>query len=104
MAKWCKKLLGLAAIGTAVAGLIYYFKKNDTCEDDEFSEDFEDEDFDLDIDLKPVSDREYVPLTPSPNPEDGSGEEDKEVPKEEEAPKEEADASQAAKDDDEDDE
>ena len=40
MAKWCKKLLGLAAIGTAVAGLIYYFKKNDTCEDDEFSEDF----------------------------------------------------------------
>ena len=46
MAKWCKKLLGLAAIGTAVAGLIYYFKKNDTCEDDEFSEDFEDEDFD----------------------------------------------------------
>ena len=104
MAKWCKKLLGLAAIGTAVAGLIYYFKKNDTCEDDEFSEDFEDEDFDLDSYLKPVSDREYVPLTPSPNPEDGSGEEDKEVPKEEEAPKEEADASQAAKDDDEDDE
>lgn len=104
MAKWCKKLLGLAAIVTAVAGLIYYFKKNDTCEDDEFSEDFEDEDFDLDSDLKPVSDREYVPLTPSPNPEDGSGEEDKEVPKEEEAPKEEADASQAAKDDDEDDE
>lgn len=100
MAKWCKKLLGLAAIGTAVAGLIYYFKKNDTCEDDEFSEDFEDEDFDLDSDLKPVSDREYVPLTPSANPEDGSGEEDKE----EEAPKEEADASQAAKDDDEDDE
>ena len=66
--------------------------------------DFEDEDFDLDSDLKPVSDREYVPLTPSANPEDGSGEEDKEVPKEEEAPKEEADASQAAKDDDEDDE
>ena len=89
MAKWCKKLLGLAAIVTAVAGLIYYFKKNDTCEDDEFSEDFEDEDFDLDSDLKPVSDREYVPLTPSANPEDGSGEEDKEVPKEEEAPKEE---------------
>ena len=73
MAKWCKKLLGLAAIGTAVAGLIYYFKKNDTCEDDEFSEDFEDEDFDLDSDLKPVSDREYVPLTPSAKPEDGSG-------------------------------
>lgn len=85
-------------------GFRYYFKKNDTCEDDEFSEDFEDEDFDLDSDLKPVSDREYVPLTPSANPEDGSGEEDKEVPKEEEAPKEEADASQAAKDDDEDDE
>lgn len=104
MAKWCKKLLGLAAIGTAVVGLIYYFRKNDTCEDNEFSADFEDEDFDLDSDLNPVSDREYVPLTPSAKPEDGSGEEDKEAPKEEEVPKEEADAFQAAKDDDEDDE
>lgn len=104
MAKWFKKLLGLAAIGTAVAGLIYYFKKNDTCEDDEFSEDFEDEDFDLDSDLKPVSDREYVPLTPSAKFEDESGDEDKEAPKKEAAPKEEADASQAVKDDEEDDE
>ena len=27
MAKWGKKLLGLAAIGGAAAGLVYYFKK-----------------------------------------------------------------------------
>lgn len=94
MAKWCKKLLGLAAIGAAVAGLIYYFKKNDTCEDDEFSEDFEDEDFDLDSDLKPVSDREYVPLTPSAK--------DEEAPMEEQTAAD--NACQASKDEDEDDE
>lgn len=28
MAKWMKKLLGLAAIGSAAAGLVYYFKKS----------------------------------------------------------------------------
>lgn len=28
MAKWIKKLLGLAAIGSAAAGLVYYFKKS----------------------------------------------------------------------------
>ena len=27
MSKWGKRLLGLAAIGSAVAGLVYYFKK-----------------------------------------------------------------------------
>lgn len=63
MAKWGKKLLGLAAIGTAIAGLVYYFKKHSICdEEEEFEDDFEDEDFDLDNDLKPVTDREYVPL------------------------------------------
>ena len=46
MAKWSKKLLGLAAIGSAAAGLVYYL---------------EDEDFDLDNDLQPV-DRGYVDL------------------------------------------
>ena len=57
MAKWIKKLLGLAAIGSAAAGLVYYFKKSKKDEGD----DFEDEDFDLDNDLQPV-DREYVDL------------------------------------------
>ena len=28
MAKWIKKLLGLAASGSAAAGLVYYFKKS----------------------------------------------------------------------------
>lgn len=64
MAKWVKRLLSLAALGGVVAGLVYYLKKSSSDEDHEFAEDFEDEDFDLDSDLKPVSDREYVPLTP----------------------------------------
>lgn len=62
MSKWLKRLLGLAAVGSTIAGFIYYFKKisKDTSEDS--TDDFEDEDFDLDNDLKPVTDREYVPL------------------------------------------
>lgn len=70
MANWSKKILGLAVVGSAVAGLVYYFKKKDSSVDDEFTEDFEDEDFDLDNDLKSVADREYVPLTPSAKEED----------------------------------
>lgn len=65
MRDWGKKLLGLAAIGGAIAGIIYYLKKNEKTEDDDFDMDFEDEDFDLDEDLKPVTDREYVSLTPA---------------------------------------
>lgn len=61
MAKWIKKLLGLAAIGSAVAGLVYYFKKSKKDEGEDFNDDFEDEDFDLDNDLQPV-DRGYVDL------------------------------------------
>ena len=45
MAKWSKKLLGLAAIGSAAAGLVYYLKKSKKNEDDDFNDDFEDEDF-----------------------------------------------------------
>ena len=63
MAKWGKRLLGLAAIGgAAAAGTFYYLKKKDMVNADDFEDDYEDEDFDLDSDLKPVSDREYVPL------------------------------------------
>ena len=61
MAKWIKKLLGLAAIGSAAAGLVYYFKKSKKDEGEDFNDDFEDEDFDLDNDLQPV-DRGYVDL------------------------------------------
>ena len=30
MEKWIKKILGLAAAGGAIAGLIYYFKKKES--------------------------------------------------------------------------
>lgn len=43
VAKWSKKLLGLAAIGSATAGLVYYLKKSKKNEDDDFNDDFEDE-------------------------------------------------------------
>nr|WP_296093476.1 hypothetical protein [uncultured Dorea sp.] len=64
MAKWSKKILGLAAIGSAAAGLVYYFKKSKKWDEDDFNDDFEDEDFDLDNDLQPV-DRGYVNLNAS---------------------------------------
>ena len=41
MAKWIKKLLGLAAIGSAAAGLVYYFKKSKKDEGEDFNDDFE---------------------------------------------------------------
>ena len=85
MAKWGKRLFGLLAAGSAVAGLVYYFKKRDSYNEDDFSDAFEDEDFDLDSDLKPVTDREYVPLTPSAkkteeNTTEKSSEEEKKEP------------------------
>ena len=39
MAKWMKKLLGLAAIGSAAAGLVYYFKKSKKDVDEDFNDD-----------------------------------------------------------------
>lgn len=68
MAKWIKRLLGLAAIGGAAAGLVYYFKSKNV-DVDEFEDCFEDNDFDLDSDLKPA-DREYVSLTPAADTEE----------------------------------
>lgn len=62
MSKWFKRLLSLAVIGSIIAGVVYYFQKEDSMESDDYMDDFEDEDFDLDDDLKPVADREYVPL------------------------------------------
>ena len=61
-------VLGLAArCGSRRRSSLLLFKKRERgdAEDAERSEDaFEDEDFDLDSDLKSASDREYVPLTP----------------------------------------
>lgn len=92
MSKWLKRLLGLAAIGSTIAGFIYYFKKisKDTPEDS--TDDFEDEDFDLDNDLKPVTDREYVPLGGTPKEESN---EETETSKTEDAAKEEKNDSES---------
>ena len=72
MDKLLKRLFAVAAIGSAAAGIFYFFKKTkeNGCDDmdDDFEDDlddiFDDADFDLDSDLKSVSDRDYVPLTP----------------------------------------
>ena len=73
--KWGKTFLGLAAVGTAVAaGALYLTKKNKCEECDGCDADFEDEDFDLDSDLKPVE-RGYVSLTPSADAEEETAEE-----------------------------
>ena len=84
MSKWLKRLLGLAAVGSAIAGLIYYLKKSskDTPEEDS-------DDFDLDNDLKPVTDREYVPLGGTPKETEETAEEET---KEEESNSEEEDS------------
>ena len=55
MAKWGKKLLGLAAIGGAAAGLVYYLKSKEELDLDDFDDELDDDDFDLDNDLKPVA-------------------------------------------------
>lgn len=60
MKKYWKWILAIVAAGTAAGLLIAHFvkKNNETDEPDEFDED----DFDLDVDLQPVSEREYVSL------------------------------------------
>lgn len=65
-----KILLGLTAAGAAGAGAYYWFKNKKEADfedefDDEFDECFEDDNFELDDDLGEVSERGYVPLTPS---------------------------------------
>ena len=49
MAKLFKKILGAAAVGTAAAGALYYWKKN-KIDTDEFEDDFEDEEMEEDED------------------------------------------------------
>lgn len=77
MSKWVKRLLGIAAIATTVAGLFYFLKKEDTASEEDFEDDFEDEDFDLDTDLKPASERGYVSLKPQSNSEETEADNEK---------------------------
>ena len=77
MAKWGKKLLGLAAIGGAAAGLVYYLKSKEDLDLDDFDDELDDDDFDLDNDLKPVGERGYVPLTEA---EDADASDDEKAP------------------------
>ncbi|EGG79557.1 hypothetical protein HMPREF9477_00280 [Lachnospiraceae bacterium 2_1_46FAA] len=76
--KWGKRLLGLVAVGAAVGGVVAYLNKKSGCcnSEDEFSDDFENEDFDLDEDLKEAASREYVSLTPDTSSETESADEE----------------------------
>ena len=65
MKKLLKWFLGFAAIGTAVGLAVAYFCKNSAVEYGEDDSDTEDKDFDLDVDLKPASERGYVSLQKS---------------------------------------
>ena len=71
-----KFLLGVTVIGAAVAGIVYLVKDRSDCDmDDIFSDDMDDDDFELDDDLDAVSsDREYVSLNPAAAPDAASEE------------------------------
>ena len=63
MKKFLKWFSILAAAGTAIGLVIAYFCKSSSDTGDGVGSEFtEDEDFDLDADLKPASDRGYVSL------------------------------------------
>ena len=62
--KWTKYLLVLSGIGAAIGLALAFFKKKNSAADteNEFSDSFEDEDFDLDKDLEPITNRDYIAL------------------------------------------
>lgn len=64
MKNFLKWFISLAAIGSAIGLIIAYFCKSGCCDDccDDSQNFTEDDDFDLDSDLEPVPEREYVPL------------------------------------------
>ena len=64
MKKFLKWFISLAAIGSAIGIIIAYFCKGRCCDGccDDSQDCTEEDDFDLDSDLEPVPDREYVPL------------------------------------------
>ena len=72
MKKFLKWFSLLAAAGVAIGLVIAYFCKSSDKENIEDDSDFtEDEDFDLDVDLKPASEREYVSLNRDADSTDG---------------------------------
>ncbi len=63
MKKNVRWLTALAVVGTVIGLIIaYVMRKNDEISDFDEDDFDEEDDFDLDGDLKPVSEREYVPL------------------------------------------
>ena len=85
MSKLFKRVLGLAAVGGAVAaGVAYYLKKEDNSDDflDEFDDDFATEDSDS-------SERGYVSLNTPPHADASEEKEEAETPSEEEKAEEE---------------
>ena len=62
MKKYVKWLLGAAAIGSSIGLIIAHFCKKSKKENNEEVVAMEEEDFDLDSDLKPSSERGYVSL------------------------------------------
>ena len=70
-----RNLLAAAVIGTAIGLAVAYFCKNssDIPEENDPAE-TEDDDFDLDADLQPASDREYVSLKKTDDDTDGESE------------------------------
>lgn len=63
--KWGKCFLAIAVISAMIACIVYLLKNRNCDCDEEFSEEFEDEDFDLDDTLEKPTDRDYVSLTPN---------------------------------------
>ncbi len=75
MKKFLKWLFVFAAAGSAIGFIIAYLCKGSADESSANDMDFtEDEDFDLDVDLKPASEREYFSLHRDEEPASSDGE------------------------------
>lgn len=86
MKKVIKWFSVFAVIGTAIGLVVAYFCKNNSDSPEENASDHtEEEDFDLDADLKPASEREYVSLNKDP---EGAKDQDVTEEKTSEKPKE----------------
>lgn len=82
MKKLIKWFSIFAVIGTAIGlAVAYFFKNNSDIPEDDDADFTEDEDFDLDADLQPASEREYVSLNKAPK-EEPSEEVSEDVPEE----------------------